>query len=259
MNQKCISICNPIDLILDGGIQIGEVTEIFGESGVGKNQTCLQLLLTCLLELKDEELYGSSIYIQACPVFPAERLNQVSLHILRNKLAGENPLSLVHVKKIEVADQIFLVLNQVELMVLNSLEGCRYTRVIVLDSIAYLFRHEHDNTCKRFSERNRMLLVVGKKMKDIAKTYNIAFVVVNEVTDVFTPNVSGTFTSGREIKPALGPKWETIISNRMFISYQYNLSDASWYREWMVVKSSKSTIQGRRCAFRITSNGLTSL
>ena len=86
---------------------------------------------------------------------------------------------MVQVKKIENPQQILLVLNQVEQMVLNSHEGCRHTRVVVLDSIAHLFRVEHDNTSTGFLQRHRMLVTGARKMKHIAASYSIAFIVVN--------------------------------------------------------------------------------
>ncbi|XP_021728314.1 DNA repair protein XRCC3 homolog [Chenopodium quinoa] len=213
MNQKCKTKCQRLDLVLDGGVCTGEVTEIYGESGVGKTQICLQLVLNCTLLPEDGGLYGSSIYIQVCPVFLVNMLSQISTHLLQHCAIDENPLSLVQVKKVDNPQQILLVLNQVEKMVLYSHEGCRHTRVVVLDSIAHLFRDDHDNTSKGYYEWHRMLVAVARKMKQIAESYNIALIVVNEVTDVFdAPFRSGssslqTYTSGREVKPSLGTAW----------------------------------------------------
>uniref|UniRef100_A0A803L1B5 Uncharacterized protein n=1 Tax=Chenopodium quinoa TaxID=63459 RepID=A0A803L1B5_CHEQI len=85
-----------------------------------------------------------------------------------------------------------------------------------------ILRHAHDNTARGFMERKRLLVSVETKIKHIASTYNIAFVVVNEVTGVLD-NTSGhgnTFTSGWEVKASLGEAWEQIISNKMFILKQ---------------------------------------
>ncbi|XP_021737175.1 DNA repair protein XRCC3 homolog [Chenopodium quinoa] len=246
MKQKCRTKCERVDFMLEGGICTGEVTEIFGESGVGKTQICLQMLLMCLLYPGDGGLYGSSIYIQACPVFPAQRLHSLSVHLCPSQNIDENLLSLVHVKKIDNVDQIFLVLNQVELMVINSHEGCRNTKVVVLYSIAYLFRHEHDNTYYGFMERKRMLQAVARKIKEIASKYNLVFIVVNEAIDVFDNNGSrealSTYSSGGEIKASLGSSWESLIRNKMFISHQYDINTKSWYRELTVLKSTNMSL-----------------
>ena len=82
MIQKCKTKCDSVDMLLEGGLRSGEVTEVYGESCVGKTQICLQLLLTCMLLPEDGGLYGSSIYIQACPVYPVKRLTQISTHLM---------------------------------------------------------------------------------------------------------------------------------------------------------------------------------
>ena len=37
--------CPIIDKTLDGGIRLGQVTELYGESGCGKTQLCIQMSL----------------------------------------------------------------------------------------------------------------------------------------------------------------------------------------------------------------------
>ena len=49
--------------ILRGGLPSGSLTELAGESTVGKTQLCLQLLLTAQLPLSDGGLAGRSLYI----------------------------------------------------------------------------------------------------------------------------------------------------------------------------------------------------
>lgn len=41
--NKIKTTCNPIDNLLNGGIEIGTITQIYGESGSGKTNLCLQI------------------------------------------------------------------------------------------------------------------------------------------------------------------------------------------------------------------------
>ncbi|XP_021754945.1 DNA repair protein XRCC3 homolog [Chenopodium quinoa] len=169
---------------------------------------------------------------------------------------------MVQVKKINRLEEISLVLNQVEVMIINSHEGCRHTRFVALNSIAYLFRHDRDNTSKGFMEQKKTLVAAVKKMKEITTSYNVAFVTM-KVTDVFdtSDSVDGsavqTFTSGREVKASLGMVWESLMPNKFFISKQYNNETDSWERDWMVVKCNDNSLIGRHYRYCITTAGLT--
>ena len=42
-DRPIITFCRSLDGILGGGIPIGQITEIYGQPGVGKTQLCMQL------------------------------------------------------------------------------------------------------------------------------------------------------------------------------------------------------------------------
>jgi RecA/RadA recombinase len=44
-HQRLATGCQPIDSFLRGGLGVGSITEVYGESAVGKSQLCLQLAL----------------------------------------------------------------------------------------------------------------------------------------------------------------------------------------------------------------------
>ena len=68
--KKLKSKCKPIDDLLNGGIEYGIVTMIYGESGVGKTNFCLQISKECANEKK-------VIYVDSEGV-SLERLHQIS-------------------------------------------------------------------------------------------------------------------------------------------------------------------------------------
>ena len=61
--QKLTLGCPVLDRLLSGGVPVGSVTELVGESTVGKTQLCLQLLLTVQLHPDRGGLAGRAVYI----------------------------------------------------------------------------------------------------------------------------------------------------------------------------------------------------
>lgn len=52
-----------LDRTLDGGIETGSITELFGEFGTGKTQLCHQLCITCQLPIEQGGGNGRALYI----------------------------------------------------------------------------------------------------------------------------------------------------------------------------------------------------
>lgn len=70
-----------IDNLLNGGFETGEITEIFGESGIGKTQLCHMLAVTCQLPFNQGGGEGKCMYIDTDNTFRPERLLPVSSYI----------------------------------------------------------------------------------------------------------------------------------------------------------------------------------
>jgi DNA repair protein RAD57 len=77
--------------------------------------------------------------------------------------------------------------------------------LIVIDSIGALFRASYDSNQGGLSQRSRMLCVLADRLKYLAHKYNIAVVVVNQVSDVFgsAPLLDGPSRISRPNSPAL--------------------------------------------------------
>ncbi|CAM8927945.1 unnamed protein product [Rhodiola kirilowii] len=80
--QKCTFGCPIIDAHLGGGIPVNSITEIVAESGCGKTQLSLQLVLSAQLPVSHGGLSASSIYIHSEFPFPIRRLHSLSLSFL---------------------------------------------------------------------------------------------------------------------------------------------------------------------------------
>ena len=77
--------------------------------------------------------------------------------------------------------------------------------LIVIDSIGALFRASYDSNQGGLSQRSRMLCVLADRLKYLAYKYNIAVLVVNQVSDVFgtAPLLDGPSQISRPNSPAL--------------------------------------------------------
>lgn len=69
--------CEQIDAIIRGGIPTTRAIELFGSSGSGKTQFCLQLLITVQLPLGQGGLNKSAVYLCTEPPFPAKRFHEL--------------------------------------------------------------------------------------------------------------------------------------------------------------------------------------
>ncbi|KAK8706872.1 hypothetical protein V6N13_057946 [Hibiscus sabdariffa] len=67
-----------LDKILEGGIETGSITEIYGEFRSGKTQLCQPLCVTCQLPLDQGGGEGKAMYIDAEGTFRPQRLLQIA-------------------------------------------------------------------------------------------------------------------------------------------------------------------------------------
>ncbi|KAF4699107.1 Structural maintenance of chromosomes protein 2 [Perkinsus olseni] len=63
-----------IDALLQGGVETGSITEIFGESRSGKSQFCHALCVAAQLPVSQGGAAGRSLYIDTEGTFRPERL-----------------------------------------------------------------------------------------------------------------------------------------------------------------------------------------
>jgi DNA-repair protein XRCC3 len=101
-------------------------------------------------------------------------------------------------------------------------------RVIVIDSMAALFRAEFENTASDLIRRSSLFFKISGKLKEFAKRFNLVVLVTNQVMDVVDSgegvnevrigNLSGMYSSGRRVCPALGLSWANCVNSRLFLS-----------------------------------------
>ncbi|GAA5872207.1 hypothetical protein JCM16303_001015 [Sporobolomyces ruberrimus] len=77
-----ISFGDPeIDLLFDGGVRVGSLTEIAGQSASGKTHLCLQLALQVQLPVSQGGLSGGALFISSEGTLSSHRLLSLATHM----------------------------------------------------------------------------------------------------------------------------------------------------------------------------------
>lgn len=220
-----------LDRHLAGGFPCGSVTEIAGESGSGKTQLCLQIALLTQLPPSLGGLSASSLFLYSEFPFPSRRLNQLAQSLLstrRSQFARPyNPLDHVFVHPLQTADHLLDELPRIESFIESS-RARLPVRLIVIDSIAALFRSEFDNTPVDLKRRSSIFFKISGRLKSLAKKFDLAVILTNQVVDLVGPseganglkvgNLRYLYSSGRRVSPALGLAWANCVNSRIFLS-----------------------------------------
>lgn len=223
-SEKCTLGCPILDDLLGGGVPCGSVTEFAGESGVGKTQLCLQLALCALLPPSRGGLSAASLYIHSEFPFPLPRLRRLSFHF---PSPFPSPLDHVLVRGVHTADELLAILDRLGDLLSRPPSGVP-VKLIVIDSIAALFRSDFDNNSVDLKRRSSLFFMIAGKLKEHAAKFGSAVVVTNQVVDVVATedqssrlrvgNYASLWTSGRDVCPALGLSWANCVNTRLFLS-----------------------------------------
>lgn len=189
--------CAVLDPMLRGGLPTDSLTEIAGEASCGKTQICMQLLLQAQLPLALGGLCGSAVYISTEHELPQERLEQIAHTRPRFSahFSTTNPLENLFVEHADTADTLAFVIRKLPELVEQKRTTDRPIRLVVIDSIAAVFRcdEERSNARARVPE----LLALASRLKRLAASNGLAVVIVNQITDVMTGDErQGSFGGG---------------------------------------------------------------
>lgn len=247
-----------LDRITEGGINISSVTEIFGESGAGKTQICLHLAINCQLR---PEGVGKCIYLACGKSLPVKRLHQIaeelkhrsksrktqSINFLDNvfvynrmeKKQDKNKKEIDNVIKPENFSEIVENLERI------WLENIPDVRLLIIDSIADIYRYETDYVQRAIDMRKNM-----NKIYELSRKYNFAVVCVNQVTADLKNNFSDESIS------ALGPTWQSFVDTKLRVCRTDRYSNGINIREMEVAHSPR--LGRNKGDFLITEQGIQS-
>lgn len=182
--ERILFNCSGLDK-LTGGVEVGAITEFYGEFATGKTQIAHQLSVNVQLPKEQGGLEGKAVFIDTQGTFRPERLED---------MAVPTPLCQTEVME-NVLWQYASSMNELILLVehcLPSLIKPHNIRLIVIDSITNLFAAEivkiHYRTPEGNLEvRGNFMLVqerfsrVLQKLQSLASAHNLAVFVTNQI------------------------------------------------------------------------------
>ncbi|KAK3315051.1 DNA repair protein RAD57 [Apodospora peruviana] len=177
-----------LDHALGGGIPAGYVTEITGESGAGKTQFLLTLLLAVQLP-PPHGIGRPAMHISTEAALSTKRLSQMLIAnpLFRSMDAASRP-SLDQIFSTVTPDlesQDHILSFQVPVEVERRNIG-----LLVLDSVATNYRAEFERSARgqasNMGARSTELVRLGMQLRELAQKHNLAVVVSNQVADRFS-------------------------------------------------------------------------
>ncbi|GAN05547.1 DNA repair protein XRCC3-like [Mucor ambiguus] len=174
-----------MDQVLHGGISLGMITEIVGESSSGKTQLALQLALTAQKPKSEGGLEGAAVYIHSEGPFPSNRLDQLVSQYPASK--QQQLKNSIHTIRIRTSEEQYQVLAY---QLPAFLERHPNIKVILIDSISAIYRSEPASERNKFDKMSE-ICELGSRLKKLADQYRVAIVAVNQVSDVFEKEKNG--------------------------------------------------------------------
>ncbi|KAI3811619.1 hypothetical protein L1987_21345 [Smallanthus sonchifolius] len=205
-NKHCLSTgCNSFDVLLQGGLREGHVTELVGPSSSGKTQVCFQVASNVAMKL------GGVVFIDSGNSFSPTRIKQIVTRIfgsVGNQVNGIIQQAMRNIECHAVFD-IYALLNVLHQLksTLESQDGYK-VRLVIIDSVSSLIAPLLGGGN---AQGHALMVSVGYLLKKLADRHNIAVVVTNHM-------VSGEVGN---LKPALGESWKNIPHVRLQFSHDH--------------------------------------
>nr|CAB3465939.1 unnamed protein product [Digitaria exilis] len=194
-----------LDQILDGGIETGSITEIYGEFRSAKTQLCHTLCVTCQLPLDQGGGEGKALYIDAEGTFRPQRLLQIAD---RFGLNGADVLeNVAYARAYKTDHQSRLLLEAASMMV-----ETRFA-LMTVDSATALYRTDFSGRGE-LSARQMHLAKFLRSLQKLADEFGVAVVITNQVV----AQVDGAaMFAGPQIKPIGGNIMAHASTTRLFL------------------------------------------
>lgn len=218
--RSIITLSKSVDDMLGGGISFGEVTEVCGLPGAGKTQLAMQLCVNASVPEQFGGVCGQAVYIDTEGSFSPERCqsmaNALTEHVQKSTrgvvpdwFEPNNILDGIHVFRVyDEPTQTATLEYLPQFLEQHSPQPHRPIRLVVVDSIAFHYRSSND-----YLGRSRSLSNIASLLSDMATRYNLAVVVVNQMTTKINGDSS-------RVVPALGESWAHAVTTRLVIEQQ---------------------------------------
>jgi len=194
-----------LDTLLQGGIETGSITELFGEFRTGKTQLCHTLCVTCQLPVNQGGGEGKALYIDTEGNFRPERLVAIAE---RFKLDPNVVLENVAYARAYNSDHQSNLLIQASAMMAET----RFA-LLVVDSATALYRTDFSGRGE-LSARQMHLARFLRSLTRIADEFGVAVVITNQVVATVD---GGAFMGGDSKKPIGGHIMAHSSTTRLYL------------------------------------------
>ncbi|WVQ76385.1 hypothetical protein IAR50_006051 [Cryptococcus sp. DSM 104548] len=227
------------DQCLGGGLRRGSLYEITGESASGKSHFILSLAISAQLPSCSSSP-GASIVLTSERDLSTDRLVELSRSLIATHEPSQHPNTLAADKAMEkrvkeITDNVlsnrvgdvdalehtlsYVIppmlesrINAPSLPPTSDKPSPKRVSLLVLDSLTALLRGGSTATTDKpaapsslsLTERSKHLCIVTDLLKALAVKYDLAVVVINQVSDVFIRHSSDTPSSGHHGTPVTG-------------------------------------------------------
>lgn len=205
---KLTTGCKELDSILEGGIETGSITEMYGEYRCGKTQLCHTLCVTSQLPYEMGGGEGKAMYIDTEGTFRPKRIEQIAE---KYGLSGEDVLNNIAYARAHNTDHQMKLLQDAAHMLAEN----RFSLVVV-DSATALYRSEF-NGRGELSARQIHLGRFLRALQGLADEFGVAVVVSNQVVAANLDG-GGPMFAGANIKPIGGNIMAHATTTRLSLS-----------------------------------------
>jgi len=203
---KLTTGCSALDALLGGGVETGNMTELFGEFRTGKTQFCHTLAVTCQMPIEQGGALGKVLYIDTEGTFRPERLMEIAK---RFNLDGHEVLENVcYAKALNTEQQTRLIVEAAALM-----SQTRFGLLIV-DSATNLYRTEYSGRGE-LADRQQHLARFLRGVQRLADEFGVAVVVTNQV--VAKVDGGASMFAGPQVGPIGGHIIAHATQTRLFL------------------------------------------
>jgi DNA repair protein RAD51 len=161
-----------LDKLLEGGVETGSITEVFGEFRTGKTQLCHTLCVTCQMAITEGGAEGKAIYIDTEGSFRPSRLQAIAERYGLDPAVALENVAYARAHNSE---------HQMELLKLAAaiMSQDRYA-LLVVDSATALFRTDYTGRGE-LSERQMQMAQFLRQLTRLAEEFGVAVFITNQV------------------------------------------------------------------------------
>ncbi|KAM4610276.1 DNA repair protein RAD51 homolog 3 [Polymixia lowei] len=235
-----VTFCSALDSALGGGVPLRKTTEICGAPGVGKTQLCLQLAVDVQIPECFGGLGGQAVFVDSEGSFVVQRAVDLARaaiqHCSLQAHDTQQQRAMKDFTQETILSNLFLVrcYDYVELLaevylLPDFLSQHPNVRLLVIDSIAFPFRHHFDD----MSQRTRLLNGLAQQLIQIATNHDVAVVLTNQMT-------TKVWSGQSRLVPALGESWGHAATQRLLLHWAGPQRLASLYKSPSQVETTVS-------------------